>query len=158
MCENNHYATTVPLDAVVAGTITGRAAAFGIPASSHDGMDPQVVRAAADQAVARARSGGGPSFLEFTTYRYEGHHTFELNAGLRYRSDDEVATWRSRDPVGLQGGRVPPERRQEIDAEVEAIIEAATKFALDSPEIGADEGLDYLYASRMWLRPGAINA
>lgn len=158
VCENNRYATTVPLQVVVAGTITGRAAAFGIPASSHDGMDPQVVLAAAEQAVARARSGGGPSFLEFSTYRYEGHHTFELNAGLRYRSDEEVAAWRSRDPVEQQGGRVQATRRQDIDAEVEAIIDAATEFALDSPEIGPDEGLDYLYASRMWLRPGAISA
>lgn len=158
VCENNLYATTVPVHVVVAGSITERAAAFGIPASSHDGMDPQVVRAATEHAVARARSGGGPSFLEFNTYRFEGHHTFELTAGLRYRSDDEVAAWRSRDPVELQGGRVPAQRRQEIDAEVEAIIDAATEFALDSPEIGFDEGLDYLYATKVRLRPGTINA
>lgn len=158
VCENNLYATTVPVRVVVAGSITGRAAAFGIPASSHDGMDPQVALAATEQAVARARSGGGPSFLEFRTYRYEGHHTFELNAGLRYRSDDEVAQWRSRDPVELQGRRVRAQRRQEIDAEIEEIVDVATKFALDSPEIGIDEGLDYLYASKMRLRPGTINA
>lgn len=158
VCENNLYATTVPVGVVVAGSIIGRAAAFGIPASSHDGMDPQVVSAATAQAVARARSGGGPTFLEFSTYRYEGHHTFELNAGLRYRSDDEVAAWRARDPVELQGGRVRAQRRLEIDAEVEAIIDTATKFALDSPEIGSDEGLDYLYATKMRLRPGANNA
>lgn len=158
VCENNLYATTVPVGVVVAGSVIGRAAAFGIPASSHDGMDPQVVLAATAQAVARARSGGGPSFLEFSTYRYEGHHTFELNAGLRYRSDDEVAAWRARDPVELQGGRVQAQRRQEIDAEVDAVIDAATKFALDSPEIGSDEGLDCLYATKIRLRPGANNA
>jgi TPP-dependent pyruvate/acetoin dehydrogenase alpha subunit len=158
VCENNLYATTVPVGVVVAGSVIGRATAFGIPASSHDGMDPQVVLAATAQAVARARSGGGPSFLEFSTYRYEGHHTFELNAGLRYRSDDEVAAWRARDPVELQGGRVQAQRRLEIDAEVEAVIDAATKFALDSPEIGSDEGLDCLYATKIRLRPGANNA
>ncbi|HET9899397.1 MAG TPA: thiamine pyrophosphate-dependent dehydrogenase E1 component subunit alpha [Streptosporangiaceae bacterium] len=157
-CENNLYATTVPVQFVVAGSITGRAAAFGIPASSHDGMDPETVRAAAEEAVARARSGGGPSFLEFSTYRYEGHHTFELNAGLQYRGEDEVAAWRSRDPVELQGGRVRPELRREIDAEVEAVIDAATTFALGSPEIGFDEGQDYLYGTKMPLRPGTINA
>ncbi len=154
VCENNRYATTVPVQAVVAGSITSRAAAFGIPASSHDGMDPQVVLTAMASAVARTRSGGGPTFLEFSTYRYEGHHTFELTAGLRYRSEDEVAAWRARDPVDLQGARLPAKRRQEIDAEVDAVIDAATKFALDSPEIGQDEGLDYLYASEIPLRPG----
>ncbi len=158
VCENNLYATTVPVGDVVAGSVTGRAVAFGIPASSHDGMDPQVVRAATEQAVERARSGGGPSFLEFSTYRYEGHHTFELNVALGYRSDEEVAAWRSRDPVELQGGRVRAERRDELDAEVEAIIDAATEFALGSPEIGSDEGLDYLYATKIRLRPGTVNA
>lgn len=158
VCENNLYATTVPVQVVVAGSITGRAAAFGIPASSHDGMDPEVVLAATEQAVTRARSGGGPSFLEFSTYRYEGHHTFELTAGLQYRGEDEVARWRSRDPVELQGGRVRAQRRQQIDADIEVIIDSATKFALDSPEIGFDEGLDYLYATKMPLRPGTINA
>jgi acetoin:2,6-dichlorophenolindophenol oxidoreductase subunit alpha len=157
VCENNGYATTVPAQAAVAGSITGRAAAFGIPAGSHDGMDPEVVLAATARAVARARAGGGPSFLEFSTYRYEGHHTFELTAGLRYRDEDEVAAWRSRDPMELQGGRIPASRRQEIDAEVEAVIDAATKFALDSPEIGPDEGLDYLYATEVRLRPGALS-
>jgi acetoin:2,6-dichlorophenolindophenol oxidoreductase subunit alpha len=155
VCENNGYATTVPVRAVVAGSITGRAAAFGIPASTHDGMDPQVVLAAMAPAVERARGGGGPSFLEFSTYRFEGHHTFELTAGLRYRDKDEVAAWRTRDPMELQGGRIPATRREEIDAEVAAVIDAATKFALDSPEIGPGEGFDYLYASELRLRPGA---
>jgi acetoin:2,6-dichlorophenolindophenol oxidoreductase subunit alpha len=158
VCENNRYATTVPVTTTVAGSICGRAAAFGIPASSHDGMDPQIVLAAAEQAVARARSGGGPSFLEFSTYRFEGHHTFELTAGLRYRDRDEVAAWRARDPLELQAGRIPAGRRQEIDADVAQAIDAATKFALDSPEIGPDEGFDYLYASMPRLRPGALAA
>jgi TPP-dependent pyruvate/acetoin dehydrogenase alpha subunit len=109
VCENNRYATTVPVEAVTAGSMAGRAEAFGIRASSHDGMDPQVVLAAMAQAVARTRSGGGPAFLEFSTYRYEGHHTFELTAGLQYRSEDEVAAWRARDPVeGTDSGRAAP--------------------------------------------------
>jgi acetoin:2,6-dichlorophenolindophenol oxidoreductase subunit alpha len=156
VCENNRYATTVPVRTTLAGSITGRATAFGIPASSHDGMDPQVVLAAMVPAVAQARAGGGPSFLEFSTYRFEGHHTFELTAGLRYRTADEVAAWRARDPLELQGRRIPAGRRQEIDAEVAAIIDAATEFALDSPQIGPGDGLDYLYATELKLRPGAL--
>jgi pyruvate dehydrogenase E1 component alpha subunit len=76
---------------------------------------------------------------------------------LRYRDKDEVAAWRSRDPVELQGGRVPAGRREEIDAEVAAVIDAATTFALDSPEIGPDDGFDYLYATGLRLRPGALS-
>jgi acetoin:2,6-dichlorophenolindophenol oxidoreductase subunit alpha len=72
VCENNGYATAVPVLTALAGSITGRAAAFGIPADCHDGMDPHVVLAATTQAVQRARAGGGPSFLEFSTYRFEG--------------------------------------------------------------------------------------
>ncbi len=156
VCENNRYATTLPVQTAIAGSITGRAEAFGIPGRTVDGMDPEVVLAATDEAVARARSGGGPSFIEFSTYRYDGHHTFELTAGLHYRDEAEVSHWRSRDPMVLQAGRVPADRRQRIDDEVEAIIEAATRFALDSPRPEPEECLDYLYSSGLRLRPGAL--
>ncbi len=155
VCENNLYATTLPVQTAVAGSITGRAAAFGIPAGTHDGMDPQVVLEATAGAVARARAGGGPSFLEFSTYRYEGHHTFELTAGLRYRDRDEVASWRARDPAELQGGRIPADQRKAIDEEVDLLIDAAVRFALDSPKPDPDAGLDYLYSSGLRLRAGS---
>jgi acetoin:2,6-dichlorophenolindophenol oxidoreductase subunit alpha len=156
VCENNRYATTLPVQTAVAGSITARATAFGIPAESCDGMDPDVVLAAAAKAVARARSGGGPSFIEFGTYRFEGHHTFELTAGLRYRDDDEVAAWRARDPLELQAGRIAADVRERIDADVEEVIDAATRYALASPAVDPDDGLDYLYSTRLPLRAGVI--
>jgi acetoin:2,6-dichlorophenolindophenol oxidoreductase subunit alpha len=154
VCENNLYATTLPVETAVAGSITARAAAFGIPAGSHDGMDPDVVFDATAAAVARARDGGGPSFLEFSCYRYEGHHTFELKAGLRYRDAGEVARWRARDPLELTGGRIPAPLRRQIDERVEADVEAAVRFALDSPKPDPGEALDYLYASGLRPRGG----
>lgn len=154
VCENNLYATTLPAQDAIAGTVTGRAEAFGIPASSHDGMDAEVVWAAAAEAVDRARGGGGPSFLEFRTYRYEGHHTFELGAGLRYRDLGEVDLWRARDPMEIQGARLAPGRRQHIDQEAEAAIGAAVRFALDSPRPDPDDGLAYLYSTGLRLRAG----
>ena len=93
--------------ASVAGSITGRAEAFGIPAESVDGMDPETVYAAMARGVARARAGEGPTFLEFRTYRFYGHHTFEDKTRLRYRDPEEVARWQARDPLALQAGRVP---------------------------------------------------
>jgi acetoin:2,6-dichlorophenolindophenol oxidoreductase subunit alpha len=154
VCENNLYATTLPVSTAVAGTITGRGEAFGIPSASFDGQDPDVVYDAMAAAVARARAGGGPSFLEFTTYRYEGHHTFELSAGLHYRDPEEVAAWRARDPLALISGRVDAETRTEIDAQVASVLDAAEAFALSSPPPDADAGLDYLYSSGLRLRAG----
>lgn len=154
VCENNLYATTLPVQTAVAGSITGRAEAFGIRAGTYDGMDPDVVFEATADAVARARAGEGPAFLEFSTYRFEGHHTFELSAGLHYRDPDEVARWRSRDPMELQGGRIPADLRQRIDAEIETIIDTATRFALGSPKPDPDDGFEYVYASGLRLRAG----
>ncbi len=154
VCENNGYATTLPVETGVAGSITGRAAAFGIPSGTFDGMDPDVVFAAAADGVARARAGGGPTFLEFSTYRFDGHHTFERVTRLRYRDEDEVARWRRRDPLGLQGGRIPDSQRQRIDQEVEALLDDAVAFALDSPRLHPAEAFDYLYATGLRGRPG----
>ncbi len=154
VCENNLYATTLPAAAAIAGSVTGRGEAFGIPSSSHDGMDPLVVLDAMTRAVARARAGQGPSLLEFRTYRYEGHHTFEMTAGLHYREPEEVAAWRERDPLPLQASRVAPGARERIDAEVEAVLDAAVEFALSSPRLGPADGLDHLYSDGLRPRAG----
>jgi acetoin:2,6-dichlorophenolindophenol oxidoreductase subunit alpha len=157
ICENNLYATTLPARTAIAGPIPARAAACGIPAAAYDGMDAEVVLAAAAEAVARARAGGGPSFLEFTTYRYYGHHTFEFTAGLKYRDPAEVEHWRARDPMVLASQRVPDDARQRIDEDVEGVIEAAARFALASPKPEPDDALRYLYSAGLRLRAGAAD-
>lgn len=156
VCENNRYATTLPVETAVAGTVTGRAEAFGIPAESVDGMDAHTVYAAAGRAVTRARAGGGPSLLECRTYRYHGHHTFELRARLRYRDDDEVASWRARDPLATQATRVPAEVRAGIDERIERILDEAVSFAVDSPRPDPSGALEHLYANGFPLRPGMV--
>lgn len=147
VCENNGFATTMRTEDAVAGSITGRATAFGIPASTVDGMDPETVFEAAQEAVGRARSGGGPSFIECLTYRFDAHHTWEHSARPRYRTDDEVASGSERDPVEIQGSRLSPAVREAIDDEIEALLDDAVKFAIDSPEPAIETALDYLYAS-----------
>jgi acetoin:2,6-dichlorophenolindophenol oxidoreductase subunit alpha len=154
VCENNGYATTLTVEDSVAGTITGRAAAFGIPSCTVDGTDPSVVLAAAEEAVARARAGEGPTFIECVCYRFDAHHTWEHKARVRYRSDDEVAQGRSRDPVEIQGARLPAADRERIDAEIEEIMTAAVRFALDSPKPDPADALDHLYATGLRTRPG----
>jgi acetoin:2,6-dichlorophenolindophenol oxidoreductase subunit alpha len=155
VCENNQYATSLPVERAVAGSITARAAAFGIPGGTYDGQDPVIVFRATAAAVARARSGGGPSFLEFSTYRFDVHHTFEYKAGLRYRDPEEVARWRARDPVDLQGERIPAEARQQIDEEIEALLDAAELFALDGPKPDPDHAFDYLHSGAVRPRDPA---
>jgi acetoin:2,6-dichlorophenolindophenol oxidoreductase subunit alpha len=153
VCENNGYATTVPVGQAVAGSVPARAAAFGLPAASCDGMDPDIVYEATAAAVDRAR-GGQPSFLEFSTYRFEGHHTFELKAGLRYRDPAEVAAWRARDPLALQAGRIPDSVRRQVDDEVEVVVEAAVRYAAGSPAPDPGGAMDYLYSGGVRPRPG----
>ena len=152
VCENNQYATSIPVERAIAGSVTARAAAFGIPGSTHDGMDPVTVFQATAGAVARARGGGGPAFLEFSTYRFDVHHTFEFRAGVQYRDAEEVARWHARDPVELQGERIGSAARKRIDEDIEALLDDAVRFALDSPRPGPDQARDYLYSGRMPLR------
>jgi len=154
VCENNGWATTMPTEATVAGSITGRAEAFGIPARQVDGMDPEIVWAATSEAVERARSGGGPSFLECMTYRFDAHHTFEHIVRPRYRTEAEVAAGSARDPVDIQGARLPSELRDRIDAEIEEILEEAVRFAGDSPFPDPAGALDHLYADGLRARTG----
>ncbi|MFI9007896.1 thiamine pyrophosphate-dependent dehydrogenase E1 component subunit alpha [Actinosynnema sp. NPDC053489] len=154
VCENNGYATTLAVADAVAGTITGRGAAFGMPAVTVDGTDPRTVLAAAREAVDRARAGGGPSLVECLTYRFDAHHTWEHRAGLRYRDEDEVRSGRERDPVVIQGARVPDGERVRVDGEVESTVDAAVAFALGSPHPDPVGALDHLYATGTRARPG----
>ncbi|MET8279939.1 thiamine pyrophosphate-dependent dehydrogenase E1 component subunit alpha [Micromonospora sp. NPDC005174] len=154
VCENNGYATTMPVGGAVAGSIAGRAAAFGIPAIEVDGQDPETVRVAAAAAVDRMRAGGGPELVEARTYRFDVHHTFEHAVRLDYRPPDEVSRGRSRDPVDIQGARLTDAERAAVDAEVEATLDEAVRFALASEEPDPADALAYLYASGLTARTG----
>lgn len=147
VCENNGYATTMPVDGAVAGSIDGRAAAFGIPVLRSDGQDVLAVRQAADEALELARAAPGPVFLECATYRFDAHHTYEHTVRIDYRSAEEIARGRSRDPVSIAGARLADERRLAIDDEVERTLDAAIEFALGSPYPDPAGALDHLYAT-----------
>lgn len=154
VCENNGYATTMPISGAVAGTVTGRATAFGIRAVPVDGMDVEAVRAAAADAVEHARAGRGPSFLECATYRFEGHHTMEKQYRLDYRTQAEIDQWRQRDPLESAGALIPEPERARIDAEIDALLAEAVEFALGSPHPDPSGALDHLYASGLRGRAG----
>src|SRR5215831_10008978 len=87
VCENNLFSEFTPSREVTAGRIADRARAFAMPAHEVDGNDVVAVWRAAAEAVARARSGGGPTFIEASTYRIQGHFEAEsfVLAGSSYR-------------------------------------------------------------------------
>lgn len=157
VCENNGYATTMPASGGVAGSAAGRGAAFGIPAMTVDGMDVETVRDAAADIAGRARQGGGPALLECVTYRYGPHHTMEYMMKVSYRTDEEIARWRERDPLDIEGARIPATLRGELDAEVEKALGEAEEFALASPHPDPAGALDHLYATGLRPRPGAVS-
>ncbi|MGW6918850.1 thiamine pyrophosphate-dependent dehydrogenase E1 component subunit alpha [Kitasatospora sp. NPDC054939] len=155
VCENNGYATTLPAATAVAGSAVGRAAAFGIPAEEVDGMDTEAVRAAAGRAVERARSGGGPGFLECRTYRFEGHHTMERRMKLHYRTPEEIDHWRALDPLPRAAALLDAGTAAALDAAVARELAGAERFALDAEHPDPAGALDHLYADGRRPRAGA---
>jgi acetoin:2,6-dichlorophenolindophenol oxidoreductase subunit alpha len=154
VCENNGYAVSFSSQEATSGSIIGRAAAYDMPAVHVDGMDAEAVLEATATAVAHARSGGGPSFLECETYRFVGHHTAERTMNLGYRTDEEIERWRERDPLRVLAERMAPDDVAALDAEVEELLDAALAFARESPRPEASEALDYVYASGPAPRKG----
>jgi acetoin:2,6-dichlorophenolindophenol oxidoreductase subunit alpha len=156
VCENNGYAVTLASERATAGTIVERARGFAVHAAQVDGMDAEAVHAAAADAVGRARRGDGPAFLECLTYRFVGHHTGERTMHLAYRSDDEIARWRRREPLQVVGERLDDDVRAGVDAEVERILDEAVAYARGGERPHAAEALDYVYASGAQPRAGTM--
>lgn len=97
VCSNNHWAISEPVTVQAAHPIAGRAPGFGIPSLRVDGNDVIACTAAMRWALDHARSGKGPAFVEAVTYRMGPHTTSDDPS--RYRSNEEVETWRGRDPL-----------------------------------------------------------
>jgi pyruvate dehydrogenase E1 component alpha subunit len=106
-CENNGYSEFSPSATVNAGEISERAKPFGVPVIVTEGNDIFAVWQAAEEAIARARDNGGPTFIEARTYRFHGHVEGEKSfLKEMYRSDDEVAARRENDPLVLFRARM----------------------------------------------------
>jgi len=138
-CENNRYALSTPMaESTAIDLLSKRAAGYGMPGTTIDGNDVLDVHAATMAAVARARAGDGPSFIEAHTYRW-GDHSMRANLP-RYRAETEERKWRAEaDPVAraeaeLRERQVAPARIAAIAAQARAEIDAAVVFAKAQPE------------------------
>lgn len=152
VCENNMYATEMPFAKATKNThVATRAAAYDMPGVEVDGDDVMAVYVKAGEAIERARSGGGPTLLECLTYRFFGHHVGD--PGTAYRTKEEIASWKARDPIlKLRKQAVDLKLAEEkdfdaIDAEVRATIDDATAFAFASPQPAVETALDHVLAN-----------
>ncbi len=97
VCQYNQFAVSMPSSRSIAGgSLSARAAAFGMPATEVDGNDAIAVHAAVRAGLDRARRGEGPSFIVGVTYRVSGHWT---NDGCAYRDQAVTTEWQRRDPI-----------------------------------------------------------
>ncbi len=106
VCENNLYATEVPFSHASRNPeVAPRAENYGIPGVTVDGNDVLAVHEAASRAIRRARDGGGPTLIEARTYRTRPHAEGMGLTGV-YRTEEEVAAWREKDPIKMFRSRI----------------------------------------------------
>jgi TPP-dependent pyruvate/acetoin dehydrogenase alpha subunit len=148
--ENNGYAESTGAGFALNGVDpVRRADGYGIPGVQVDGNDFFAVRGAAAEAIERARGGAGPTLLECKTSRFYGHFEGDTQT---YRAPDEIDMLkRDHDPLvrfrDAVAGRVATEQLDQIDDEVRAVVEAASKAAKDAPPPASAELLTDVYKS-----------
>jgi len=149
VCENNKYGMSFSTArSMKVEKISDRAAAYGMPGVTVDGNDVDAVYAAADEAVERARSGGGPTLIECLTYRHKGHSKSDKNL---YRTKEEIEFWKTKDPVGIfetkliEQGVLTKEEVDEVTERVRNAIRAAIQEASTAPDSDPAELLSSVF-------------
>ncbi len=148
--ENNKWAIGMAHErATSQPEIYRKASVFGMPGVEVDGMDVLAVRAVAQEAVARARAGEGPTLIECLTYRFRGHSLADPD---ELRSKAEKDYWFARDPLKklaahlVEQNLATQEEIKGIEKKIQAVIDDAIAFALDSPEPDPNELYKYVFA------------
>jgi pyruvate dehydrogenase E1 component alpha subunit len=139
-CQNNQWAISEPVGLQAQRPIAERAPGFGIPSMRVDGNDVLAVMAATRVALERARSGGGPTFIEAVTYRMGPHTTSDDPS--RYVDPAVQAEWAAKDPIarvesllgslGAMTGEFTASVRQKADAAAKELRDAC--LGLSDPE------------------------
>lgn len=149
---NNHYAISCPRALQShSATLAQKAIAYGFPGIQIDGNDLLAAYVATDEAVRRARSGGGPTLIECLTYRLGPHTT--ADDPRRYRSDEEVEQWKKKDPLlrfrlYLEKKKLwTPDWQQQLEEQLQAEIDEAVHEAEEEVRNANPlDMFDYVYA------------
>jgi len=151
-CENNMYGVNTKYTySIAGGDLLKRASAYDMPVQSVDGNDVVAVRAAAKEVVERTRSGGGPSFMEFRTYRWHPH--FEADSIADLRPKEEIEAWKKKCPILrmerrlLDGGATTAQELAAINDDIMARIEDAVAYAVESPLPAPEDALADVFSA-----------
>ncbi len=137
ICENNQYAISLPREKQTASkTLAQKALAYGFEGIQVDGNDALAVYSATKDALKKAKSGGGPTFIECFTYRLGAHTTSD--DPTRYRQNAEVEEWKKKDPIkrfqiylekkGIWSQSYEEKLIKECTEEVERAVEEAEAY------------------------------
>jgi len=150
VCENNFYGASTHVTTVnKIPRLAERARSYGMPTETVDGNDVFAVYESAGRAVARARAGEGPSFLECLTYRRCGHSRRDQN---KYRDKQEEQFWLARDPLDLARARLLQEGvlaqadLEEVDRAAAAEVQAALDYGEQAPQPQGEEALRHVFS------------
>lgn len=147
---NNQYGMGTEVSrASAVSELWRKACAYGMPAERVDGMDVLAVRESVEKLVSQARRERKPVLIEEVTYRFRGH---SMSDPARYRSEEEVESWRRRDPIPsfgsrlLEAGVLTQSDLQEIERQVEQEVQRSVDFAERSPNPDPGDLRKYVYA------------
>ncbi len=150
-CQNNHWAISEPVSLQSGSSLAGRAAGFGVPSVTVDGNDVLAVLAVTRAALARARAGGGPSFIEAVTYRMGPHTT--ADDPTRYRDPEELEAWRRLDPIDRLAahlsarGVLTDERRAAVTAHAAEVAHEMRAACTGLPEPDPMSLFEHVYTT-----------
>ncbi len=151
VCENNGYAQTTPAHYhCAAHDIADRATGYNMPGFAIDGTDLFAVYEAAEEAIARARRGEGPTLMECKAFRYYGHFQGD---NMSYFTEEERTANVARDPIDsfkrrvLERGLLSEPEMAEIEARAKKTIDEAVQFAESAPYPAVEEVLTDVYVS-----------
>jgi len=148
--ENNKWAIGMAHErATSQPEIYQKASVFNLVGVEVDGMDVLAVRAAAQDAIARARAGEGPTLIEALTYRFRGHSLADPD---ELRSKAEKEEWQARDPIKrfaaylIEKKLATQSDLKQIESKIQAIVDDAVQFAETSPEPDSSELYRFVFA------------
>lgn len=150
VCENNLYAGAQRLEEhTKVKNIADRAAGYAMPGVVVDGNDALAVYASALEARDRALAGAGPTLIEYKTYRWRGHGENDLQL---YQPKEEITAWQATCPIPklrgdmLAEGLISADELKEMERHTETVVQAAIRFAEESPYPEPDEALEDVFA------------